>query len=151
MLSTQHLLVGAVIVKTIPNPLISLPLAFASHFLLDSIPHWDAIAKVPFNSREVVTVIAEYAFGVALVIILTAGRTDQELIWLGAFLGTLPDFITGTYKYLCRYFPNVNLLKIPLIRLPNEWHWKIQKNISFNNGLVVSTLTTLLAIFILLS
>lgn len=41
MLETPHVAVGAAIASKIPNPLISIPLAFASHFILDKVPHWN--------------------------------------------------------------------------------------------------------------
>lgn len=41
MLETPHVLVGAAIATAIPNPAISIPLALASHVLLDRIPHWN--------------------------------------------------------------------------------------------------------------
>lgn len=41
MLTTPHVVLGAAIATKIPNPLISIPLSFASHFLLDMVPHWN--------------------------------------------------------------------------------------------------------------
>lgn len=41
MLYTPHFLVGAAIMKHIPDPLIGLPLALVSHVVLDLIPHND--------------------------------------------------------------------------------------------------------------
>ncbi len=41
MLETPHVIIGAAIATKIPNPYISIPLALASHFILDKIPHWN--------------------------------------------------------------------------------------------------------------
>jgi hypothetical protein len=41
MMALSHALVGVAIATAVPNPLISGPLIFVSHFLLDAIPHWD--------------------------------------------------------------------------------------------------------------
>ena len=41
MTATAHALVGGAIAASIPNPAIGIPLAFASHPILDMIPHWD--------------------------------------------------------------------------------------------------------------
>jgi hypothetical protein len=41
MLEIPHTVVGAAIGLKIANPLISIPVAFASHFLLDLVPHWN--------------------------------------------------------------------------------------------------------------
>jgi hypothetical protein len=41
MLETPHVFVGAAIAVAVPNPLIAIPLAFASHFVLEMVPHWN--------------------------------------------------------------------------------------------------------------
>ena len=41
MLETPHVAVGVAIATKIPNPFIAVPLAVASHFVLDRIPHWN--------------------------------------------------------------------------------------------------------------
>ncbi len=41
MLETPHVALGAAIAIKIPNPFIAIPLAFASHFLLERVPHWN--------------------------------------------------------------------------------------------------------------
>src|SRR5260370_17525248 len=48
MLETPHVAIAAAIASKIPNPLISIPLAFVSHFLLDITPHWN-----PHINREI--------------------------------------------------------------------------------------------------
>lgn len=40
MTATNHAMTGAVIAVSIPEPWLAIPLAFASHFLLDAIPHF---------------------------------------------------------------------------------------------------------------
>ena len=41
MLETPHVILGAAIATKIGNPWIAIPLAFASHFFLDKVPHWN--------------------------------------------------------------------------------------------------------------
>lgn len=41
MLETPHVVVGATIAAKVGNPFLAIPLAFASHFVLDKIPHWN--------------------------------------------------------------------------------------------------------------
>lgn len=146
MLSTPHLLVGAAIVKTIPNPAVSLPLAFLSHFALDSVPHWDGSPKSPFSLKTTGWVIVDYLIGSSIVLLLTLGLENQILIIFGAFLGTLPDFILGLYRHL-----QISLERYSFIRIPNQFHMSIQRNIPFNPGLVVTAVTSLISILILLS
>ena len=40
MTGSNHIVAGALIAAVIPQPLIALPLAFASHFVLDALPHF---------------------------------------------------------------------------------------------------------------
>ncbi len=144
MLSTPHLLVGAAIVKIVPDPAIGLPLAFLSHFALDSIPHWDGSPKAPFNTKTTVGIIVDYAIGASLVYLATVGFENQYFIWLGAFLGTLPDFILGTYKHYLSYFE-----KFRFIAIPNRFHMAIQRNVSFWPGLIISVVTSGICLWIL--
>lgn len=41
MLETPHVAVGIAIASRFPNPFVAIPLSFASHFVLDRIPHWN--------------------------------------------------------------------------------------------------------------
>lgn len=41
MLETPHVVVGAAIATKVVNPALSIPLALASHFVLDRVPHWN--------------------------------------------------------------------------------------------------------------
>jgi len=41
MLETPHVAVGIAIATKFPNPWVAIPLAFASHFVLDKVPHWN--------------------------------------------------------------------------------------------------------------
>lgn len=150
MLSTPHLLVGAVIVKVVPDingipgPVISLPLAFLSHFVFDSIPHWDGSPKAPFNTRTSLGIFLDYLLGVSLVYLATVGLKNQYYIWLGAFLATLPDFILGTYRHFTSFFE-----RFILIAIPNRFHMSIQKNVTFWPGLLISLTTIAICLLIL--
>lgn len=136
MLSTPHLLVGAAIIKVVPEPAIGLPLAFFSHFVFDSIPHWDGSPRAPFNTKTTFGIVVDYLVGVSLVYLTTVGFENQYLIWLGAFLATLPDFILGAYRHYTSYFE-----KYAFIAIPNRFHMSIQRNVSFWPGLVITLIT----------
>lgn len=150
MLSTPHLLVGAAIVKAIPEiggipgPVISLPLAFLSHFAFDSIPHWDGSPRTPFSTKTTLGIIIDYFIGASLVYLATVGFENQYFIWLGAFLGTLPDFILGTYRHYINYFE-----KYTVFAIPNRFHMSIQRNVAFWPGLVITVATCLVSLLIL--
>lgn len=144
MLSTPHLLVGAALAKTIPNPAISLPAAFASHFILDAVPHWDGSPKAPFGKLFYFLVSIDYIFGLSLVWWFSKDSPEQTLILLGAVTATSPDFLLGSYKNF----------KLPwnkwgwYVRF-NEFHRGIQNNLKIAGGLATSLVAVLIAIFML--
>lgn len=91
MLETPHVAVGAAIALKIPNPFISIPLAFASHFVLDRIPHWNPhfytetqkLGKPTKKSTTIAIVDSSLALGMGTAIALTTlpdwGRTATVL------------------------------------------------------------------------
>ena len=133
MLSTPHLLVGAAIVHAVPNPAISLPAAFISHFILDAVPHWDGSPQAPFSKKLVSGVAFDYIFGASLIFLITQGDPRQAIILLGAFLATLPDFIMAFSKHI-----KTPLIKVPLIANFNKYHSHIQTNVKFSHGVLAS-------------
>ena len=48
MVATNHAVTGALLGLAIGNPLLAVPVAFASHFVLDAVPHYDP----PGNESE---------------------------------------------------------------------------------------------------
>lgn len=52
MLYTPHFLVGAAILKYVPNPMIGVPLAIVSHVILDLTPHNDFDIKPGVTIRD---------------------------------------------------------------------------------------------------
>src|SRR3970282_1079005 len=41
VLETPHVIVGAAIATKVVHPALAIPLAFASHFVLEKVPHWN--------------------------------------------------------------------------------------------------------------
>lgn len=110
MLETPHALVGAAIATKIPNPAISLPLAFASHFVLDMIPHWNPhlntelkkYGKITTKSKGIIAadVITAGAFGTLMATQFATSPYHFVTILSGAFFGILPDLVEGPYFFL---------------------------------------------------
>ncbi|OGY30109.1 MAG: hypothetical protein A3F35_03305 [Candidatus Woykebacteria bacterium RIFCSPHIGHO2_12_FULL_45_10] len=145
MLSTPHLLVGAAIAKAVPNPLISLPAAFASHFILDTIPHWDGAPKAPFGKFFYLLAGLDYLFGISLIWWFTRDNPQQIILLFAAFSATAPDFLMGTYKNF-----NLPWNKWGWYVRFNEFHRGIQNNLKIAPGLATSLVTSAVAIFIIL-
>lgn len=100
MLETPHVALGAAIAVAIPNPLISIPLAFASHFLLDMTPHWNPHLNTEtkkyghLTNRTLVIIALDLTVAVLLTLFLAKGNTN---ILLCSFAAILPDVVEGPY------------------------------------------------------
>lgn len=109
MLETPHALVGAAIATKIPNPLVSLPLAFVSHFVLDMVPHWNPhlntelkkYGKVTARSRNIILadVVAALGFGTLMATQFATTPEHMVVILFGAFAGVLPDVVEAPYFF----------------------------------------------------
>ena len=106
MLELPHALVGAAIATAIPDPRISLPLAFASHFITEYIPHWNphlftelkTLGRVSRSSLIIVTIDASLALILGTWIAL---RSPAPLVvLLACFLAVLPDIMEIPYFFL---------------------------------------------------
>lgn len=110
MLETPHVVIGAVIASKIPNPLISIPLAFASHFVLDKVPHWNPHLNTELKKFGRVTSESTLfvVFDVALSLVLgffIASRAlpnyDQALtVLVASFAAILPDIVEAPHFFL---------------------------------------------------
>jgi hypothetical protein len=109
MLELPHTLVGATIATKIPNPLISLPLAFFSHFLLDLLPHWNPslysetkkFGKPTPKSTLIVAIdtILSLGAGFFLAYQVLPNLTQAVVIILACFLAVVVDVIEGFYFF----------------------------------------------------
>jgi len=93
MWMTPHTLAGIAIVTKIQNPVISLPLAFASHYLLDFIPHWTT--RPSFHGKEGKVLFFDFSISLGLGLFFAFQypflSSEFLIIIAGAFLANLPD------------------------------------------------------------
>lgn len=105
MTATGHALVAALIAAKFHNPYIALPLALASHFACDLIPHWDSGTHHGDKSKE--RLFYESAADVTISVIsafvlyhFVLGQHDYVYLYINVFLSQLPDWITAPYLIL---------------------------------------------------
>ena len=98
MLETPHALVGMVIASIIPNPWVGLPLAFLSHFGVDTLPHWNWEPDArPLSLLGIVLdlILLEILIG------YLAFRSPLRLnLAAGAFFAILPDLVEAPHIFL---------------------------------------------------
>ncbi len=123
MTLTAHAIVGAAIVSAMPeHPILGVCLAFASHFLVDAIPHYDYhIRSASINPKigapmlfdralllDFFSIGGDFALGLLLGILFFAAFSSVWLAALGAFAGMLPDALQFAYTRF-RHEPLVSL------------------------------------------
>lgn len=96
MTATNHALTGAAIGLLIGEPLIALPVAVASHFICDALPHYGRVGEMSVvlggkKFRNYLIIDALLCF--VLVVILAIIQPHNWLLAaFCAFLATAPDF-----------------------------------------------------------
>lgn len=109
MLETPHALVGAAIAVKIGNPILSIPLAFASHFVLEKVPHWNPhlnkeTEKYGKPTRQTtIIVIADSSLALILGSSIAFSQPTITMIigtLLSSFAAVLPDLMEAPYFFL---------------------------------------------------
>ena len=112
MTLTTHAIVGAALASFLTaSPLAAAALAFASHFALDAIPHWDypiASASVQPDKagamkydrallRDAAVIGLDALIGTAIGLALFASPANFWIVLLGAAMAILPDPLQFLY------------------------------------------------------
>ena len=147
MLETPHVVVGAAIASKIANPVLAIPLALGSHFLLEKIPHWnphlnketEKYGKPTQKSTIIAAVDATVAFTLGLFISsLVLPDKVHALTIVGACLASsAPDIIEGPYFFLG--------LRNKLLKKWIDFQKSIQVDSEFLPGLLTQAITVLAA------
>lgn len=112
MTLTTHALTGAVAASFFSAyPLLAFTAAFASHFAVDALPHWDYPirsatidphigAKMKYDRAfflDVVSIGFDMGLGIVLALFLFATPATRTIILIGAIGGILPDPLQFAY------------------------------------------------------
>ncbi len=130
MTATAHALIGGAIAAAIPNPAIGLPLAAATHPILDMIPHWDL--GVGWRKKNKVTLFVESMLDLVVGIVLAYlifGRLVNPVYFLACiFFSEIWDVLMMPYLLFKWNFPPFS----------TSYHFqhKIQTNIKLPWGIL---------------
>lgn len=153
VLETPHVAVGAAIASKIPNPFIAVPLAFASHFVLEKVPHWNphlntekkALGKISNNTMKIITIDTLLSLAIGLYVAYLAlpdtGRAITVL--LACFASALPDIVEAPY-FLTK-------MKSKTIEKWVKFQKSIQTDTDILPGLLTQTVTVIAAFWWILS
>ena len=120
MTATGHALIGTVIAAKVGNPFAAIPIAIASHFLADALPHWDTgyhrkqKSKRKFFIESALDVLLGFVLSFIL-ISLFFPKTNLSYAFLMIIMAQLPDWLTAPYLFF-------NIKTIPFC-----WIYKLQK------------------------
>ena len=111
MTATAHAVIGTIIAAKIGNPGLAIPLAFASHIVLDTIPHWDTatngrkkekIKKI--FKKSVLDVVSGFILSFGIIIFLFPD-TNIQYAFLLILVSQSLDWLTAPYYFLNIKFP----------------------------------------------
>jgi len=145
MILTPHMLIGAAIGAHSPNAVIAFILGLGSHYLLDSISHWDYIGtlsdlKKPSNRKKI---FFDLLISVFAIVLLLSFKPSINLLLIGAFAAVLPDGIE-----LINFIFNISFLKpISNLHLKKIHNKKI---LTFKEGWLGLIIVCFLAIIVLI-
>lgn len=110
MLETPHVAVGAAIASRIPNPYIAIPLALASHLIMDQVPHWNPHSYTEvknhgkISSQTRLLALVDVGFALALGFFVASKAMPDTYhagtIILACFASVLPDVSKAPYFLL---------------------------------------------------
>jgi len=138
MTLTSHAIVGAAVASFFPyDPALGFTLAFASHFALDAIPHWDYPiestsihpshgAKMKYDKallHDFFRIGTDALLGLVLGLLLFATTGNFWIVVLGIVGGMLPDALQ---------FVHMRSKCEPLATLQRFHHWIHQGSEYFN-------------------
>ncbi len=145
LLETPHVIVAAAIAYKIGNPALALPLALASHLILEKVPHWNPHLNTEIRKYGKLTpTTMKIIYGDIILasisgfLIAIKALPDSSLfltVLLSSFLGVLPDVAEAPY-YL---WHKKTVLLEKLI--------KFQKSLQNDTTVLPGILTQLVTIF----
>ncbi len=95
MLATVHALVGGAIANKITDPVTGTFLIVASHFIMDSIPHWDFGTHWRKRSKYITGVIsiADTIIGITVAYMAFGGKVATPYLLFAIILSVAPDWL----------------------------------------------------------
>lgn len=156
MTATAHALVSGALAAHFSDPITAVVLALTSHYIMDSIPHWDFGTNWRQRSKKITGIfaIAETAFGIVLSYIIFGTKLPLFHWAVPVVFGLLPDWLeTPWYIFYAHHKKNepstsagmLEKLAYAFYKVPNIFHSKAQLPL----GLVTQVLTVLFFLVLL--
>lgn len=107
MQAVNHVVFGSLIAVTINQPLIAIPAALASHFIMDALPHYGEDPRAPRGSKYYLIRILADATASTLVVLyfISLHPPNVGLLITCAIVAVLPDFLWPLALFIKRSGP----------------------------------------------
>lgn len=124
MTATNHALTGALVAIAIDKPIFAIPLAFASHFILDMLPHfgYPKSGYGEYFQHKLARAVLLLDF-LTLPALLVFSWPQPLIVYIAAIVAISPDF-AWPYRYY--FFEKRGLSKPGDGNAFNKWHNRIQ-------------------------
>jgi len=140
MVITPHLLAGAAIGAHSPNVWVAFCFGLISHYLLDSLPHWDYLDSVKISKfSQIAKISIDLIIG--LIILITLSWPLKIIVISGIIGALLPDFLQLVYGNV-----NIKFLR-PFCLFHNKIHY--YKRVSFLKGSIFQVIVIILSVILL--
>lgn len=131
MLVTPHAVVGATIGALIPRRTLAVGTAVTSHFLLDTVPHWQETLP-PYTPHRGTWIRVPIDVSLAAFLTWQVARNSQNAgrVWCSALAGVIPD-VDFVWFLAPDTFGRINSFRWYI-----SWHTEIQRETARLWGLV---------------
>jgi hypothetical protein len=140
MIGINHYLVGVGTAVVLKNPLLAVPVAFASHFALDVLPHFGIAEDEPGRGKLLARVGYVDAALVFAAMVMTIINYPAWYVLIG-LTAMSPDF-AWIYRFIVQEKFGT-LPPRPHLNWFNAWHARIQK-LEFKWGIIIDTVVSCL-------
>jgi len=143
MTATGHALIGTVIAAKIGNPALAVPIALASHFAADALPHWDTgyhrthKSKRRFFIQSFLDVILGFVLSYLLINFFFPS-TNLVYAFFIILMAQLPDWLTAPYLFFDMKFA------------PFSWIYKLQKYFDRSLGMPWGVINQVAAVILII-
>lgn len=124
MIAINHALTGGLVAVAIGNPVLALPAAVVSHFLIDMLPHWNYQVPGGPKLRPIFIGIDILASAAVLIFIGQNLGAETPLFIAGGILGIAPDLMWAPYILHSQPAPmdkNTPLHRLRRLHLKIQW------------------------------
>jgi hypothetical protein len=124
MTGTNHGMTGAAIALVVREPMVAIPLSFASHFACDALPHFGLPDDQLFTKKFNIILAADFLIAVIMMLILGGMFPSQKwLVWSCMVAAASPDLMQAYYRLYVEHIKKFKVKYDPLFSFHARIQW----------------------------